>query len=140
MPSVYVGTYGKYNDGSIAGKWLDMDNFTDEEDFFDACHKLHKDEEDPEFMFQDYEGFPEGMISESHIDEKFWEWNELDEDQKNMVEAYHSVASNPEATLSEIEDCFFGVWISFSDYVYVAFTECNEIPDHLQNYIDWERV
>ena len=26
-PKVYVGTYGKYNSGSIEGKWVDLTDF-----------------------------------------------------------------------------------------------------------------
>lgn len=140
MPSIYVGTYGKYNSGSIAGAWLDMDKFSDAEDFYNACHKLHKGEHDPEFMFQDYEGFPEGMISESHLSDKFWEWNALEDHQKDMIEAFHSVASEPDADIQRIEDCYCGEHDSFADYVYESFTSCNDIPDHLVNFIDWESV
>jgi len=140
MPSIYVGTYGKYASGSIAGAWLDMEDFTDSEDFYNACHKLHKGEHDPEFMFQDYEGFPEGMISESHLSEKFWEWNELEDHQKEMIEAFYEAVGDTEADFDYIEDCFCGASLTFSDFVYDSFTSCNDIPDHLANFIDWESV
>jgi len=39
-----------------------------------------------------------------------------------------------------IEDCYCGEHDSFSDYVYESFTSCNDIPDHLVNFIDWEKV
>ena len=47
-PRIYVGTYAKYNDGSIAGKWLDLNDYEDINAFYKACKKLHKDESDPE--------------------------------------------------------------------------------------------
>ncbi|WP_187997286.1 antirestriction protein ArdA, partial [Escherichia coli] len=62
-----VGTWHKYNCGSIAGRWFDLATFDDERDFFAACRSLHQDEADPELMFQDYEGFPGNMASECHI-------------------------------------------------------------------------
>ena len=61
-PRVYVGTYGKYNNGSIKGAWLNLADYADKDAFYAACAELHKDESDPEFMFQDHEGIPEGMI------------------------------------------------------------------------------
>ena len=70
---VYVGTYAKYNSGSLAGKWLDLIDYKDKAEFIAACKALHKDEADPELMFQDYEGIPSWMISESHIDAEVWE-------------------------------------------------------------------
>ena len=60
--SVYVGTYGKYNNGSLFGAWLDLSDYADKEEFYEACRELHKDEEDAEFMFQDYENIPENLI------------------------------------------------------------------------------
>ena len=70
--SVYVGTYGKYNSGSIAGKWLKLSKYESKNEFFQACRRLHKDESDPEFMFQDYENIPESMIDESFICDEIW--------------------------------------------------------------------
>ncbi len=61
MAKVYVGTYGKYNNGSIKGGWLDLADYATYDDFLKACAKLHKDERDPEFMIQDVEEFPDGL-------------------------------------------------------------------------------
>ena len=71
---IYVGTYSKYNEGSIAGAWLDLEKFSDKEDFLSACLELHNDEADPELMFQDYEGFPDRFYSESGITEALFDW------------------------------------------------------------------
>ena len=73
-PRIYVGTYAKYNDGSIFGKWFDLSDYSCKEDFLADCAELHKDEADPEFMFQDWEDIPDTFISESSIGEDFWEW------------------------------------------------------------------
>ena len=70
---VYVGTYAKYNSGSIAGRWLNLADYANRAEFLAACRALHKDEHDPEFMFQDYEGVPSWMIGESHIDAEVWD-------------------------------------------------------------------
>lgn len=60
-PAVYVGTWAKYNNGSIEGCWFnDLTVFETESDFLAAARKFHKDEKDPEFMYQDYENFPSG--------------------------------------------------------------------------------
>ena len=61
MAKVYVGTYKKYNNGSIAGGWLDLADYASYGDFLAACRKLHKNERDPEFMIQDTEDFPDGL-------------------------------------------------------------------------------
>ena len=41
---VYVGTYAKYNNGSLSGAWLDLSDYSDKEEFYEACRELHKDE------------------------------------------------------------------------------------------------
>lgn len=61
MAKVYVGTYKKYNEGSIAGGWLDLADYPTYKDFLTACKKLHKNEHDPEYMIQDTEDFPDGL-------------------------------------------------------------------------------
>ena len=68
-PSVYCGTYGKYNDGSLCGLWVDISSFCDYDDFIRFCKAIHADEEDPELMFQDFEGFPRQWYDESGLDE-----------------------------------------------------------------------
>lgn len=75
---LYVGTYAKYAAGSIFGKWMDLDEFKSYDDFIAACHRLHKDERDPEFMFQDCEydqdcDWQKGLYSESSAPREYWD-------------------------------------------------------------------
>ena len=60
---ICVGTYKKYNEGSLFGKWLTLSDYSDKKEFYEACKELHSDEEDAEFMFQDWEYIPKGLIS-----------------------------------------------------------------------------
>lgn len=62
--SVYVGTYGKYASGSTKGAWVNMEAVKDVDQFWRICRTIHK-ERDPEWMFQDYQGFPDWLYSES---------------------------------------------------------------------------
>lgn len=72
MARVYVGTYGKYNSGSLAGAWINLDDCATYSDFLTKCAAAHKDERDPEFMIQDAEGFPDGLsILESLSEDDF---------------------------------------------------------------------
>ena len=48
---IYVGTYGKYNAGSILGKWFDLTDYSDKNEFNEACRKLHKDEKDVVYIY-----------------------------------------------------------------------------------------
>lgn len=95
-PRVYCGTYGKYSRGSIAGGWIDIAKYASGEDVLKACAALHRDEADPEFMFQDYENFPMWFYSESMgasaFDEVLAWWKEEQskprEKSDEVIEAY----------------------------------------------------
>lgn len=76
----YVGTYAKYNNGSIDGKWLNLAEFATFSDFLAACKKVHKDESDPEFMIQDWESLPDGFPSVEWIGES--DFNDIKEAMK----------------------------------------------------------
>lgn len=144
---LYVGTYGKYNAGSIAGAWLSLLDYDTIEEFFAACRELHKDEADPEFMFQDYDGEDFGLYSECGLSEKLFAlvhavynstWSE------DVVAAYVSLF-NPD--LDDIEDLdnlisdrYCGEFDSNYDLgVYMAdMVGCLEIPDNVAPYFDYE--
>lgn len=81
---VYVGTYAKYNDGNIFGKWLEISDYADKDEFYQACRELHKDEDDPEFMFQDWENIPSGFICECGLNDDLFKLE--DELKKHDVE------------------------------------------------------
>lgn len=143
-PAIYVGTYAKYNNGNLRGLWLDLTSFCDYEEFMDCCRALHSDEDDPEFMFQDYENFPEEWYSESDIDEetfdKIVEYGNLDEYDRDMWEAYIDHFGDYE-DFSQIKDKCHGKWDSELDFATNLFDECyaHEVPDNIRDYIDYDR-
>ena len=136
---VYVGTYEKYNNGSIAGAWLDLDKYATEEDFAEACAKLHADEEDPEFMMQDFEGFPKRYYWEGGLSSDLWEWLSLDDHDRELVEAYGDCISDT-PTLEDAQDAYQGYFNSDIDFVQDLLEACGDIPRDLPSYIciDWE--
>jgi len=137
---IYVGTYAKYNNGSIAGAWLSLDECDTAEAFEAAARKLHKNERDPELMFQDYEGFPEAFYGESWLDERIWEWLALDEGQREIVGAWLDEVGGTD-DISYILDSHIGSADSWDDYVddYIDQTGLlDSIPEHLRGYFDYE--
>lgn len=139
---VYVGTYHKYNCGSIAGEWLDIDDYADADEFYAACAELHKDEADPEYMFQDWEGFPEGMIGESYIDKEVFELAQLSDDDFELLTVYREDV-NQDGTIEQARDDYLGTYDSADDYAEEFHTECGDlasVPESLRGYIDWEAV
>jgi antirestriction protein len=137
--AVYVGTYGKYNDGSIYGAWIDLTLIKDEEDFNDLCAEIHKDEQDPEFMLQDWQSIPSRYISESGLSAEFWDY----------LEAYNGT-SNTEALKKFVDygyspenfsSYYMGEFDSEQEYAEALLDETGEleqIPQHLRYYFDYE--
>lgn len=115
-PSVYVGTYGKYAAGSIKGKWLDLEDYESRDEFLEAARDLHKDEEDPELMYQDYQGFPDQYYSESSLPEELWDWLKLDEDDRKMLEAYVEVVGADYADIDSARDAYMGTFDSEEEW------------------------
>lgn len=140
-PKLYVGTYKKYNEGSISGKWLELENYSDKEEFLEACAELHNDEEDPEFMFQDFEGFPRSLYSESGIDSELWDWINLDDYEKKVVEMYiEATGEDMKQALEDAMDRFVGSYASGADYAQETFEECYSVEVPTWVCIDWYRT
>jgi len=139
--NIYVGTYSKYNDGNLAGKWLALDQYNNRQEFYSACAELHNDEDDPEFMFQDYEGIPDGFISECMVADEVWEMIEAfkghDEDAIIAFTEWRG-----EWSLTAFEDCYQGKYNSEIDFTYELIDsngQLNEMPAHLHYYFDYQK-
>lgn len=114
---IYVGTYAKYNNGSIDGEWLTLGDYSDMDEFWEACKELHNDEEDPEFMFQDYET-PElldGLISESGIDADIFEKAEILDKVEDFGDSdwmQIQAEFDPDSQLFVFDDEFFNIFFA----------------------------
>ncbi len=136
---IYVGTYAKYTAGSLKGKWLDLEDYNDKDEFMKACKELHKDEADPEFMFNDHEGVPSQFIGESGIDETFWDYlnSSVDDDVKK---AYMELFG--EWNEDQCNERYQGEYRSDEDYAEDQCESCGtleSIPENLRWYFDFEK-
>ena len=127
---VYVGTYGKYNNGSLSGAWLDLSDYSDKEEFYEACRELHKDEEDAEYMFQDYENIPEALISESWISENFFSLRDAVEDLSE---------EDADDLVRDFRDEYQGEYDDEEDFAYEIIEECYNLPEFAKTYFDYEK-
>lgn len=142
---IYVGTYAKYNNGSIYGAWLNLNDYLDIDEFYEACKQLHKDEEDPEFMFQDWENIPSGLISECSFDEKFFEIRDkIEELSTNESDAFFEWLNYTGNDFSDIDDLindfrdkFVGEYDSEEDFAYEIIEECYDLPEFAKTYFDY---
>jgi antirestriction protein len=110
---IYVGTYAKYNNGSIAGAWLDLSDYNDAEQFIEVCKELHKDEIDPELMFQDFDGIHKSYCNECiDIEEVYYYANACNGDNKDVIDA----GLDCEIPLDSIMDAYQGEYVSDIDF------------------------
>jgi len=142
--SVYVGTYAKYNNSSIFGKWLTLGDYENAEEFYKACRELHADETDPEFMFQDWditEEFRE-YISEYGINENLFLLNDLDPETAKIVLAYAEYMGELTAErITEAQEKFIGEFNTLTELAEYFIDEIGllNIPDDLRYYFDFEK-
>ena len=143
QPAVYCGTYKKYNNGSLDGAWLDLEAFDSYEEFLEICALLHDDEDDPEFMFQDYQGFPREWYCESCPGEdtfnKILKYCELDENERLVFDAYYENTGDDSVT--NAQDRYIGKYDSEEDFAEMYVNECYNL-DHMMGdlsiYFDYE--
>ena len=144
---IYVGTYAKYNSGSIFGMWIDLESVSDAYEFFEVCRALHSDEADPEFMMQDYQGFPEELYHESmSVDdvEKIIAFVALDDNDREMLEAFCECYGGDATDADNIDDvrerCMgqFDTFQDFADQCANEKLECMNAPEFCTRYFDYE--
>jgi antirestriction protein len=141
-PSVYCGTYAKYNEGSLRGLWIDVTSFDDYNDFINFCKAIHADEDDPELMAQDYQGFPRDYYSESCMDEDDF-YNILE--YKRMCDLHGAEAIDDfidlGKDLDDFEEAYCGEWDSEEDFARHIVDECYDIEGtmgSLSQYFDYD--
>lgn len=141
---VFVSTYAKYNNGrGTVGKWLKVEDYESKEAFLDACKKIHDDESEPEFMFADYEGVPNGYISESYVSEWLFKLNDLDEyfdfDAFRVFCEYMAPCID-DGTPERFESAFFGEYDSEEAFAeQYAYDTCilDQVPESVRYYFDY---
>ena len=142
-PSIYCGTYGKFSgEKYICGLWIDLTTFNDYDDFIEFCQAIHADEEDPELMAQDYEGFPrqwynEGFMSEDDFDHILEYSDMCDKHGQEAVDDYMEFYDE----LDNFEEAYCGEWDSEEDFARHIVEECYDLErsmGDLARYFDYE--
>lgn len=145
---VYVGTYAKYNKGSIKGDWVELSDFDSIEEFYEFCSELHADETDPEFMFQDWENIPSELISESNLSENIFsiieKVSDLDYKTLEAFSAWISIGNqdiesdNIDSLFELFEDDYQGYYNREEDFAYQIIDECYDLSDFVKSYFDYK--
>ena len=140
---VYVGTYNKYNCGSLDGAWVDLESFHNQRELMRFLYRLHADEAEPEFMIQDYMNFPRRFYSEAMNEHDFAElfkWLNLDEEEREMCAEYWS-EYDESASVERIKDSlvYSGNSNDYFDELADEALSDYKVPDFLQFCFDYEK-
>ena len=146
---VYVGTYGKYSNGSLFGAWLNLSDYSDEEEFYEACRKLHKDENDAEYMFQDWRNVPENLIGESWISENFFSLRNMVEDMFDTEQkaffvwcnykGYDLHEKDVDDLVRDFQDEYQGQYDDEEDFAYRIVEEYYDLPEFAKSYFNYNQ-
>ena len=147
MLKIYLTNLGKYNEGYLIGEWVELP--VSDEELEEVKKRIGINKYYEEWFITDYESDIDGVeVNEySNIDtlnelaEKLEELSN-DEWKLDIVSACMSEGYSLDDSIEKIDDCY--IWFDCSDMEDVArqYVETcgllDEIPEHLQNYFDFE--
>lgn len=137
---VYVNTYAKYNLTNHNGIDLDPEDFSDKDEFLEACQEFHGEGEH-EFMFQDHEDIPAKYINESFISDGLWdEFIPLDDAEREICQLYWDNTDDG-VSPRDVMDKYQGRHDNMEDFAQELIEDCYDLSKmgNLANYIDYEK-
>jgi len=139
-PRIYVACLASYNAGILHGEWIDA---TDAETIREAIQEMLEKSPIPgaeEWAIHDFEGFGGIQLDEWEDIDRVAELGALIDERGKAFAAYANHVGVDYATEESFQDAYCGEWDSEQAYAENLFDELylHEVPDHIQNYIDYE--
>ena len=146
---VYVGTYGKYNNGSLFGAWLDLSDYLNKEDFYEACRELQQGR-----FLRSLPGASQGRgrcrVYVSGLGERAGGVNRRKLDFRELLHpaGCGGAVGRHRAGLSEEDaddlvrdfwDEYQGQYDDEEDFAYRIVEECYDLPEFAKSYFDYEK-
>lgn len=139
---IYVACLASYNNAILHGVWIDATQ--DLEDIQDQVQDMLKDSpesDSEEYAIHDYEGFGSYQVSE-------YEGLESVQAIASFIEEHGEIAGDLLSHLGDdiddatkaIDENYAGCYLSLADYAEELTEQTGDIPQHLQFYIDYEKM
>jgi len=140
-PRIYVACLAAYNNGYLHGTWIDANQ--DEEAIRTEIQEMLARSPIPnveEWAIHDYEGFYGLRLSESEDMARVAEMAAMIEEHGEAWAKYAEYQGIEYATKEGFEDAYEGEWDSEESFAENLASEMMEIPEHLEFYIDYEKL
>ncbi|SIS41871.1 Antirestriction protein [Thalassolituus maritimus] len=137
---IYVACLAAYSSGYLHGVWIDATKELDDiQEQVSNMLKSSPIEMAEEYAIHDYEGFESVRLSE-------WEGLERAHNIACFIEEHGTLGAellniyDIEEASKVLENNYHGCFSSLADYAEQFTCETSSVPEHLQYYIDYERM
>ncbi len=138
---IYVADLAAYNNGKLHGVWIDATQDVDTiHDQIQQMLKASPEGFSEEWSLDDYEGFGKYRLEAYTSIETTHEIAVFFEEHGEAGMAALQYCNDLDEAKEMMEDHYHGCHDSEEDFAEQLFEDCYEIPDHLQYYIDYEKV
>jgi len=138
---IYVADLAAYNNGKLHGVWIDATQDLDDiQEQVNTMLAQSPELDAEEYAIHDFEGFNGYRLSE-------YEGLESAHEVASFIEEYPEIGGELLDYFSDIEEArkaaeenYCGCYKSMADYAEELTEQTSEIPEHLQYYIDYEKM
>lgn len=145
---IYVACLASYNDGTLFGRWVDILDMSEDE-IGDEITKVIAESPTPgaeEWAIHDYDGELGKLASFLGENPNLENLARVVEvmaehpDREEVVAELLTAGVGDVEAVNNLMETVTGPWDSTSKWAQEYVRELLEIPEHLENYIDWEAV
>ena len=141
-PRIYVADLAAYTAGYLHGKWIDATLDIEEVNAEIAKMLAASPVSDPEeYAIHDYDGFYEGALGEyPNLEEVLRIGRFIDEHGRIAAKLVSHFGGDIDEAERALEEGYRGVYRSVADFAQELTEETSKIPEHLENYIDYDAM
>ena len=134
---IYVGTYKKFNEGSLFGKWFTLADYSDYNELLKAMKLVHQDEQQPKFMFINWECcdlFQKlNLINKHYLSEDIYDIATAIDDTGLNVEILKAFSVCFEENdiwkiIGRADECYYGKFNSYKEFTQYLSAVGEDIP------------
>ncbi len=147
---IYIADLASYNNGILSGKWIDLpsddlqgdlDAILDQGTADRKAAGVYDGVDSEEWAIHDYElPFTAGEYDDIFlINDKISTIENLSEQDQKKLKFLESQGESFSNALEKLDDVAIYEEMSYQDLAYDLVSESWEVPEHLENYIDYDR-